>query len=59
MGYDRGQNQVDASDSEINKMSELVTEANAGASDLVPLELSYIEIFMENMFLELRLALRR
>ncbi|MDC3078526.1 amidohydrolase family protein [SAR86 cluster bacterium] len=32
MGLDRCQNQVDASDSEINKMSELVTEAiNAGA----------------------------
>ena len=55
MGHDRCQNQVDATDSEINKMSELVTEAiNAGA-----LGLFYIEIFMENMFLELRLALRR
>ena len=32
MGHDRCQNQVDASDLEINKMSELVTEAiNAGA----------------------------
>ena len=32
MGYERCQNQVDASETEINKMSELVTEAiNAGA----------------------------
>ena len=32
MGYERCQNQVDASDEEISKMSELVTEAiEAGA----------------------------
>ena len=49
MGYERCQNQVDASDAEIDKMSQLVTEAiNAGAlgfsSSRTVLHLSLIHI---------------